>query len=111
MSELIFQHHGEIRERNATEGELQIFDIIKEMTGLDLSMVNKSDQYQTILFGESDLVRVKYTPRAKWIMFPAVERGGTKNRINTAEDVRNYQEALEKSLEVIRKFTNEGFFK
>ena len=111
MSEIIFQHYGEIRERNATEGELQIFEIFKDMTGLDLTMVNKSDQYQTILFGESDLARIKYTPRAKWIMFPAVERGGTKNRINTAEDVRIYQEALEKSLEVIRKFTNEGFFK
>ena len=111
MSELIFQHHGETRERNATEGELQIFEIFKDMTGLDLTMVNKSDQYQTILFGESDLARIKYTARAKWIMFPAFELGGTKNRIKTGEDVRSYQEALDKSLEIIRKFTNDGFFK
>lgn len=101
-----FAHYGEERERIATEDELEIFEILQELTGSpDLRLVRKSDNYVSAVVGEWDLARFKYSPRAKWIMFPIMERGNTKNRIEKAEDVRGYSDKIAASYEHIIKYT------
>ena len=107
MSDLSFGHYGEERERIATEDELRIFDVVKELTGRDdLQLVRKSDNYVSAVIGDWDLARFKYTPRAKWIMFPCVDRGSTKRRIESAEDVRDFSDEIKMSVDHIEHYSN-----
>lgn len=101
-----FQNYGQERERIATESELEIFEIIKALSGCeDLRLVRKSDNYVSVVLGDWDLARFKYTPRAKWIMFPVVESGSAKNRISTPEDVRTFADLLADSIAHIEKYS------
>lgn len=100
-----FAHYGEIRERIATESEIEIFKILKEITGNnDLELVRRSDNYVTAALGVWDLARFKYTPRAKWISFPTLEVGSAKHKIEDPEDVRQFGELITGSLENILKY-------
>ena len=108
MSELIINNYGQERERNATETELEIFAVIKEMASRDdLILVRKSDNYISACIGEWDLARIKYTPRAKWLMFPVVEIGSTKHRIESPDDVRQFSDELKMSLDRIALYSND----
>lgn len=99
--------YGQERERIATESELAIFDILKEMTGIDrLKLVRKSNNYVTAIYKGWDLARFKYTPRAKWIAFPVIDVGSVKRRISDPEDVRAFQDVLNKSIEHITEYSN-----
>ena len=106
MEGITLGHYGEERERIATEDELEIFEIIKEMTGRDdVELVRKSDNYVSAILGDWDLARFKYTPRAKWVMFPCVELGSTKHRIESPDDVRDFTDELEMSLDRIALYS------
>ena len=106
--EIKISDFGQERERIATESELEIFEIIKEITGRDdLRLVRKSNDYVSALLGEWDLARFKYTPRAKWIMFPVIDLGSSKRRINAPEDVREFEEDLNTSITHIEKYSND----
>lgn len=106
--EIKLNDYGQERERIATESELEIFEIIKEITGRDdLRLVRKSNDYVSALLGEWDLARFKYTPRAKWIVFPVIDLGSSKRRINAPEDVREFEEDLNDSIAHILKYSND----
>ena len=97
-----FANYGQERERIATETELEIFEIIKSVTGRDdLQLVRKSPDYVTALLGEWDLARFKYTTRAKWIVLPVIEAGSKKHRFNTPGDVAVFADQLKASVEHI----------
>lgn len=106
MDELKFSHYGELREVNATDEELMIFEALKEATGRDLRLVRRSDSYVTAVLGEWDLVRFKYTNRAKWVAFPAAEVGPPKHRITSPEEAVSFTELIDNSLVTIDKFSD-----
>lgn len=103
MSDLFnFANYGQERERIATETELEIFEIIKSVTGRDdLQLVRKSPDYVTALLGDWDLARFKYTTRAKWIVLPVIEAGSKKHRFNSPGDVAAFADQLKASVEHI----------
>ena len=101
-----FSNYGQERERIATETEIEIFEIIRTLSGReDLQLVRKSDNYVSAVLGDWDLARFKYTPRAKWIMFPVVESGSVKNKISAPEDVRSFADLIAESLAHIDKYS------
>lgn len=91
--EFDFAHYGEERERIATEGELAIYNKLIEMSGRDLKLIRRSDDYVTAVLGEWDIARFKYSPRAKWVMFPCVPKA-PKNYISSPEEVENYADEM-----------------
>ena len=106
MTNLI-ANYGQERERIATETEIEIFEILKDLTYSDeLRLVRKSDNYVSAVLGDWDLARFKYTPRAKWIMFPVVEVGSKKHKIEHPGDVRSFADLLAESLTHIDKYFN-----
>ncbi len=104
MIGLNFANYGQERDIKTTDGELEIFKTLLDTTGLDLRPARKSDSYVTAMFGEWDLARFKYTDRAKWIMFPCVETGSTKHRIQSPSDVAAFGDLLEQSIGIINKY-------
>ena len=100
-----FANYGQERERIATESEIEIYDILCTLTGADdLQLVRKSDNYVSAVIGDWDLARFKYTPRAKWVTFPLSEHGTEKLKINEPDDVYNFAELAQNSVEAIRKY-------
>lgn len=99
-----FSNYGQERERIATEAELEIFENLCSLSGADLELVRKCDDYVSAVLGEWDFARIKYTPRAKWIIFPSAESGSKKHRIESPEDVAAFGDLIRQSLEVITKF-------
>jgi hypothetical protein len=99
-----FINYGQARERIATESELEIFEVLRSITGReDLDLVRKSDNYVSAVIGDWDLARFKYTPRAKWIQFP-FEAKPPKHKIETPADVADLSDLVMKSLEHILKY-------
>ena len=101
--ELNFAHFGEAREINATEDEAEIYHIIKSLLddmnyNVDcLRLVRKSDSYVSAVmessgdYGQMDLARFKFTPRAKWIKFgPNFDKVALKD----PEDVAGMTDAI-----------------
>ena len=104
MIDVKFADYGQSRDINATDGELAIFKMLLEMTEADLKPDRKSDSYLTAMLGEWDLARFKYTDRAKWIMFPCVESGSRKHRIQSPSDVAAFGDLMEQSIGIINKY-------
>jgi len=102
--ELKFQTYGQERERIATESELEIFDYLQDIAGGCLQLVRVTDYYLSAKFGDWDITRIKYTPRAKWLMFPTIEPKQIKHRIEDPEDAKQYADYVENSLAVARKY-------
>lgn len=106
MSGITFANYGQERERIATEQELRMFDIIREISGADdLDLINRTDYYVTVVLGEWDVARIKYAPRAKWILFPLLDRPKEKRRIESPEDVRQFAGEIKECVERIRKYS------
>ena len=98
-----FSNYGQERERIATESEIEIFEILKELTQAeDLQLVRKSDNYVSAVIGPWDLARFKYTNRANWISFPLVPPGSEKYRFQEVEDVRNMGELVRKAFDNVQ---------
>lgn len=101
-----FSNYGQERERIATESELEIFELLRSMSGSDrLRLVRKSDNYVTAIYRGWDLARFKYSPRAKWISFPTLEAGAPKHRITDPNDVASFADLLTESLAHIDKYS------
>lgn len=96
-------HYGELRDVNANNEEVQIFNILLDMSE-HLEIVRVSDNYLTARLGEWDVARFKFTQRAKWIYFPIFEKQSERHKIETPEDVRNYAELVENSAAHINKY-------
>ena len=97
------------RDLNATDEEQMIFDRVVELfeeNGRDtdeLELVRKSPNYVTILYGEWDLVRVKFTDEARWLLFPTVDRSDARIYIEDPGDINEYIDKLGDSLAHIDK--------
>ena len=101
-----FANYGQERERIATESELEIFEILKTMSGSDkLKLVRKSDNYITAIYRGWDLARFKYTPRAKWISFPTLEAKAPKHRIEDPSNVASFADLLADSIAHIDNYS------
>ena len=104
MDMIKFTDYGQERDLICTEQEREIFNIISEMADADLRLVRRCDNYVTAVYDDWDIARIKYTNRAKWIQFPVIDRGSTKHRIESVDDVRSMAEFVENSLSHIRKY-------
>ena len=99
-------NHGQLRDLNATDQEIEIFEIVKEMAAPEnVELCRRSDNYVTVALGDWDLARIKYTERAKWIQFPAIEAASKKHRIASTNDVRDMADLVDNSLAHIRKYS------
>lgn len=102
MKELQFANYGQMKDLNCTEDELVMYDLLRSLTGAsDLEFVRRSDSYVTAAIGDTDVARFKFTPRAKWIMFPY--QTNTKYKIASPEDVNEYAQEAVDAVETARK--------
>lgn len=100
-----FSNYGQERDLNCTEEEFAIYDTISQaFPGKDLRLTRVSDNYVTIKLGDWDIVRLKYTDRAKWLMFPSVERKQQKHKIESVDECTDYSDQIRKSIEIARKY-------
>ena len=104
--EIKFTDYGQMRDINATEEEIRIFELLKEVAKRDIELVRRSDSYVTAVLGEWDLARFKYTQRARWVSFPAVEAGAPKHKITAPDDAVSFADLMAESLSVIDKYQN-----
>lgn len=103
---------GSGRERDlvCTEEERMIFEEL-ELICADLELpeplrlVRVSDAYVSAKIGDWDLARIKYTPRAKWIVLPVLEAGAVKHPIEAPEDVNSFSDLIFESVEHIKKYS------
>lgn len=71
-----FANYGQMRDLDPTDEEMEMFETVCEILedeGFDadkLKLVRKSDSYLTIVLGPTDVARIKYTDRVKWVLFP-----------------------------------------
>ena len=100
-----FQNHGQERDLICTEQEREIFDlIVAEFPDENLRLTRLSDNYVSIKRGEWDIVRFKYTKRAKWLMFPTIEAKQVKHYIEDLDETEDYVAAIKDSLEIAKKY-------
>lgn len=105
-----FAHYGEERDLICTEQEREMFNVLKTMfkdLGYDdspLQLVRVSDSYVTAKIEPWDVARIKFTPRAKWILFPTAEND--KRTVGSPEDVRAFIEPLQKTIDIINKYSD-----
>ena len=98
------------RELNASEDELQIFDIISAMSKVfgrkpeDLRLVRPSDNYVSIKVDEYDLARFHLGERSSWIFFPSVESYKGRHKINSPEDVLQFENLVKESINTINSY-------
>ena len=105
MSEIKFANYGEEREINAIPEELQIAEwIINEYPDESMRLVRVCDDYVTVKRGDWDIVRLKYTKRAKWLMFPTLEAKQKKHYIDDPEEVEDFEATIKDSIEIAKKY-------
>lgn len=103
MNGLKFANYGQERQINATPEELQIADwVLNEFPDEKLRLVRKSDSYVTVKRGEWDIVRLKYTERAKWLMFPILEAKQKKHYIDDPDEVEDFEASIKESIEIAK---------
>lgn len=103
MMDMKISHYGEERDLICTEEERQIYNLVcNEFPEEDLRLVRASENYVTIRSGDWDVARIKYTNRAKWLMFPTIE--SAKHEIEAPEDVEDFFAAIHDSIEHINEY-------
>lgn len=101
---LEFAHYGEERELNATPEELQIAEFVSGLfEGAELVRVSPS--YITVKKGDWDVIRIKYSDRARWVKIPIVDPGSTKRRLESVGDVEQFKDDILKALEHIARYS------
>lgn len=101
---------GRERDLVCTEEERMVFEEL-ELICADLELpeplrlVRVSDAYVSAKIGDWDLARIKYTPRAKWIVLPVLEAGAVKHPIEAPEDVNSFSDRIIESVEHIKKYS------
>lgn len=100
-----FGKYGQERELDCTPEEQQIFDIVSAAyPNEDFRLVRVSDDYVTVKRGKFDIVRIKYTERAKWVMFPSAELKKKKHYIEDPSQVTDFTGLIDESLEYAKKY-------
>ena len=69
-----------------------------------LKLVRMTDAYVTIKRNDWDIVRLKYTDRAKWLMFPSIEAKQKKHYLEDKFEVENYVAAMHDSIEHAKRY-------
>ena len=109
MENIRFANYGQLRDIDATDEELKIFDTICSCIDMEhdpeqLRLVRKSDDYVTAVYNGWDIARFKFTKRAKWILIPN-EAKAPKRRIQEPSDVAVFASELSDIVaEAIEKF-------
>lgn len=100
-----FGNYGQERDLICTEEERAMFDWISEhFPDDDLRLVRVSENYVTVKRGEWDIVRMKFTNRAKWLMFPTYEIKQIKHRIERTAEIEDFEAAIQESIETAKKY-------
>ena len=97
-----FANYGQTRDVNATPEELRIYELIADLVDAEVELVRRSDSYVTAAVGDWDLARFKFTNRAKWILFPILERSNEKHKVGQPEDVLGFVDIMTESLSHIK---------
>ena len=96
-------HYGEERPFNATDEEVQIFHVIREMFPDEkIIIVRKSSNYLSAVCHSMDIARFKFTKKAKWIQLPYVL--DDKVKLTDPEDIRQIRSDLERAIAESKKF-------
>lgn len=88
-------HYGEERELDATPEEMEIANYIMSLCPVS-HVVRVSKDYITVKCEETDICRIKYTDRAKWIIFPYLENK-EKRRLSFLEELPSFDDAIAES--------------
>lgn len=100
--------YGQERDLICTEEEREIYARVCGMLeDTAPRLVRTSKDYVTIKYGDYDLLRLKYTNRSKWLVFPMLESGSVKHYIDGLEDLEDYRTVIEDSLAEIKRFSGE----
>lgn len=100
---LKFANYGQKREVNATDGEAEMFDILcKIFPEVNFELCRKSDDYVTAMLGEWDVIRFKCSDRAKWVMFPVLEKP-KKHYIDGPRYLEDYEASIKECVDFIKK--------
>lgn len=91
---------------DATENDLKIFEHIKNLCPT-VRLTRKTPAYLTVCEGEFDVVRFKYTDRAKWLNISLLDTGNVKRRFESLEDLAQFDEDIIKSYEIAK---NGGYY-
>lgn len=98
---------AEVYDINAAPEDLFIYDHIKALCP-SAELVRMTDAYLTVRAGEFDLVRFKYTDRAKWVNIPLLDLGKVKRRFERLEDIKQFDADIIKAYEIAQ---NGGYYK
>lgn len=105
------QYGGKEKALECEPEEEEIFNILCAMfeeigrNPEQLDFVRLSDNYVSSKLGEWDLARFHWGPRSKWIQFSSIESSKTKHRIYAPEEIKQFSELLQKSVEHIEKYS------
>lgn len=100
-----FSNYGQERDINCTEEEFALFEAISSaFPGEDLRLTRVSDNYVTIRRGDHDVIRLKYTNKAKWLVFPYLETGQVKHYIKSVDEWTDYSDQIRDCLEIVGKY-------
>lgn len=98
-------NYGQERELNCTPEELEISErVLAEFPDERLRLVCVSNDYATVKRGSWDIVRLKYTKRAKWLMFPTLEAKKVKHYIERPDEVDDYMALIKDSIDHAKKW-------
>lgn len=98
-------NYGQERDLVCTEEEREIFDLIVDEFPEDgLRLVRVSDNYVSVKRGDWDIVRMKFTNRAKWLMFPSIESGTNKFPIDEPSEIEDFFASVSDSIETAKKY-------
>lgn len=79
---------------DANADELLMFDYIKSACP-SVQIVRNASAYLSAVYNETDVARFKFSPRAKWIMFPYLDK--KKRYIEKIDDLSAFKEDIIKS--------------
>lgn len=98
-------NYGQERDLICTQEEREIFDrIVDEFPEDGLRLVRVSDNYVSVKRGDWDIVRLKFTNRAKWLMFPSIESGTNKFPIDEPREIEDFFASVLESIETAKKY-------
>lgn len=106
----LIEYGGKEKDLDCEPEELEMFTILCEMyedlgkNPEDVQLTRYSDNYVTAKLGEYDLARIHWGPRAKWVVFPVVEKHKEKHKVKAPEDIRAFKDSVKYSIENIENW-------
>ena len=111
MSNVTITSSVDPKQVDPNDDELEIFNAIgsilmeEDLPG-KLELIRRSYDYVTATVGGLDLVRFKFHPSAKWLMFPCCEAKKVKHYVEEIDEVYDYEDIILYSLGIIRRDLN-----